>query len=83
MQYENLALQAQNGVYQAELKKCQDTITHLKTRYVSHARYPGKDNIIIIVRKHTTSAKDMFHDLSYDVARIQRRKRYVKLSWFD
>ena len=62
MQYENLALQAQNGVYQAELKKCQDTITHLKTRYVSHARYPGKDNIIIIVRKHTTSAKDMFHD---------------------
>ena len=49
-----MALQAQKDVYQAELQKCQDTITHLKTRNVLHARDPGKDNIII-VRKHTTS----------------------------
>ena len=61
---ENVALQAQN-VYQDELQKCQDTITHLKTRYIPHARNPGKDNIIIIVRKHTTSANDKYHDLSY------------------
>ena len=26
---------------------------------------------------------DKFHDLPYYVARIQRRKRYVKLNWFD
>ena len=43
-------------MYQAELQKFQDTITHLKARYVTHARNPGKENIIIIVRKHTTSA---------------------------
>ena len=29
-EYENVALQTQTDVYQAELKKCQDTITHLK-----------------------------------------------------
>ena len=78
-EYGNLALQAQKDVYQAELQKCQDIITHLEIRYVPHARNPGKDNIIIIVRKHTTSAKDKFHDLPYYIARIQRRKRYVKL----
>ena len=46
-------------------------------------RGPGKDNIIIIVRKYTTSANDKYHDLPYYIARIERRKRYVKLRWFD
>ena len=78
-----MALQAQKDVYQAELQKCQDIITHLETRYVPHAKNPGKDNIIILIRKHTTPANDKFHDLTYYVARIQRRKRYVKLRWFD
>ena len=43
----------------------------------------GKDDIIIIIQKHTTSANDRYHDLLYYVARIQQRKRYVKLRWFD
>ena len=46
-------------------------------------RDPGKDNIIIIVRKHTKPASDKFHDLPYYIVRIQRRKRYVQLRWFD
>ena len=83
IQYKNVALQAPKDVYQDELQKYQDTITHLKTRYVPHASDQGKDNIIIIVCKHTTPANDKSHDLPYYVARIQRRKRYVKLSWFD
>ena len=69
-EYENVALQAQKVVYQAELQKCEDIITHLKIRYVPHAGDPGKDNIIIIVRKHTTPANDKFHDLPYYFARI-------------
>ena len=68
--YENVALQAQRDVYQAELQRCQDTIVHLETRYAPHARDPGKDNIIIFVKKHTTSANDKFHDLPYYIARI-------------
>ena len=31
IKYENVALQSQRDVYQAQLQKCQDTITHLKT----------------------------------------------------
>ena len=78
-----MALQAEKDVYQTELHKSQDIITHLKARYVPHVRHPGKDNIIIVVRKYTTSPKDKYHDLPYYVARIQRHKRYVKLRWFD
>ena len=58
--YEDAALQAQRDVYQAELQKCQDTIIHLKKRYIPHARDLGKDSIIIIVRKSTTHANDSF-----------------------
>ena len=64
IQYKNVALQAQR-----------DIIIHLRTRCVDHARDPGKDNIIIIVWKHTTSANDKCHDLPYYVARIQRQKK--------
>ena len=81
-EYENVALQAQRDVYQTELQRCQNTITHLKT-HVPHGRDLGKDNIIIIVRKHTASANNKYHDLPYHIARIQRRKRYVNLRWFD
>ena len=83
IQYENVALQAERDVYQAELQKYQDTIIYLKTRYVDHARDLGKDNIIIIAWKHRGPANNKFHDLPYYVLRIQQRKRYVKLRWFD
>ena len=52
IQYENVALQAERDVYQAQLQRCQDTIIQLRTRYVDHARDLVKDDIIIIVRKH-------------------------------
>ena len=81
--YENVALQAQRDVYQAQPQRCQDTILHLRTRHVDHRRDPSKANIIITVRKHTTPANDKYHDSPYYVARIQRGKRYVKLRWFD
>ena len=74
-EYENVALQVQRDVYQAQLQRCQDTIIHLRTRYVDQARDPGKGNITITVRKHTTSVNDKYNDLPYYVVRIQRRNR--------
>ena len=38
-EYENVALQAQRDVYQAELQKCQDTITHLNP--IQDGHFPG------------------------------------------
>ena len=65
--YENAVLQAQRDVYQTQLQRCQDTIIHLRTRYMDHARVSGKDNIIIILRKHTRPANDniiIYHIMS-------------------
>ena len=43
-EHDNMALQGQRDVYKEQLQKCQDIITHLKKRYVPHAKDPGKDD---------------------------------------
>ena len=68
IQYENVARQAQGDLYQTQLQRCEYTITHIKAGYVDHARDLGKDNIIIIVRKHTRYTNDKYHDLPYYVS---------------
>ena len=79
IQYENMALQAQRDVYQAQLQRCQDTIIHLRTRYADHARDPGKDNIIIIVRKHTTPG----YYLDCNFSNFMIWKLSIKPSYFN
>ena len=72
-EHDNLALQAQRDVYKEQLQKCQDIITHLKTRHVPHAKDPGKDNIVMIIEKNTAPEEDEFYEHLYYIARIQRR----------
>ena len=55
-----MALQVQRDVYKDQLQKCQDIITHLRTRYVDHAEYPGKNSIVMIIEKNTTPKEDEF-----------------------
>ena len=50
---------------------------------MDHCRNPSKDNIVIIVRKHTTPENDKYHNFPYYISRIQRRKWYVKLRWLE
>ena len=61
----------------------ENRIAHLRQCYVDHAKDPGLDNIVIIVRKHTTSEEDLYFHLPYYISRIQRRERYVKLRWLE
>ena len=75
-QYGNVGLQG-------EIRAKDQQIAALQRHYVDHVKYLGKDNIIIIVRKHTTSASDKYYDLPYYVSRIQRHKRYLKLRWLS
>ena len=72
-EHDNVALQAQRDVYKEQLQKCQDIITHLKKRYVPHAKDPDKDNIVMIIEKNTTPEEDEFYEYPYYIARIQRR----------
>ena len=77
IKYENVAFQAQRDVYQAQLQGCQDTITHLRTRYVDYARDPGKDDVIIIVRKHIIIVRlSMISFMTWHI--ISRRYNGVK-----
>ena len=51
-EYENVALQAQRDVYQAQVR---DLFIH---RHVPRAKDPGKDNIVTIIEKNTTPEED-------------------------
>ena len=81
-EHDNVALQAQRDVYKEQLQKCQDIITHLKKRYVPHAKDPGKDNIVMIIEKNTTPEEDEFYEYPYYIARIQRRFINTQKRWF-
>ena len=50
-EYDNVALQAQRDVYMDQLQKYQDIITHLRIRYVPHAKDQGKEDIVMIIEK--------------------------------
>ena len=71
IQYENVALQAQRDVNQAQLQRCEDIITHLRTRYVDHAKDPGKDNIVMIIEKNNAPKEDEFYESPYYIVGIQ------------
>ena len=81
-EYENVALQAQRDVYQAELQKCQDIIIHLRTRCVDHAKDPGKNSVVMIIEKNTTPEEDEFCEYPYYIGRIQRRLINTEKRWF-
>ena len=81
-EYDNVVLQAQKDVYKDQLQKCQDIITHLRTRYVDHAKDPGKDNIVMITEENTAPEEDEFYEYPYYIARIQRRFINTKRRWF-
>ena len=81
--YENVALQAQRDVYQAQLLRCQDQIRNIIiNRCVPRANNPGKDNIVMVVEKNTTPEEDDFYEYPYYIARIQRRFISTKRRWF-
>ena len=81
-EHDNVVLQAQRDVYKDQLQKCQDIITHLKTRHVPHAKDPGKDNIVMIIEKNTAPEEDEFYEYPYYIARIHRRFINTKRRWF-
>ena len=81
-EHDNVALQAQRDVYKDQLQKCQDIITHLRTRHVPHAKDPDKGSIVMIIEKNTTPEEDEFCEYPYYIARIQQRFITTKRRWF-
>ena len=59
IKYENVVLQVQRDVYEDQLQKCQDIVTHLNTRHVPDAKEPGKDNIVTIIDKNANLEEEV------------------------
>ena len=73
-EYENVALQAQRDVYQAQLEKFQGQVRDLIiNRHVLLANDPGKDNIVMIIEKNTVSL--LYYENTATV--YQRKKKMV------
>ena len=64
-----------------EIQVKNEMILELRQRYVDHAKYSGLDNVVMIVRKHTTESEDKRFEYPYYIARIQRRGISVKRRW--
>ena len=75
---DNVAFQAQRDVYKAQLQKCQDIITHLKTRHVPHANDLGKDNIVMIIEKNTAPEEDEFYEYPYYIKHLTQKNHGLK-----
>ena len=73
-EYENVALQAQRDVYQAQLEKFQGQVRDLIiSRHVLRANDPGKDNIVMIIEKNTVFL--LYYENTATV--YQRKKKMV------
>ena len=88
IEYKNIGLQGEIRAKDQQIEASQNIALRLSTlcriaelveRYVDHCRNPSKNNIMIIIRKHTTPENDKYHNFPYYISRIQRCKRYVKL----
>ena len=74
LEFDNVGLQGE--IHAKDLE-----IAHLRHRHVPHAKNPGIDNVIMIIRKHSTEGEDDLFDYPYYVARIQRRIIPTKRRW--
>ena len=83
IEYKNVGLQGEIRAKDKQIEASQNRIAEIVERHVDNCRNPSKDNIVIIVRKHTTPENDKYHNFPYYISRIKRRKRYVKLRWLE
>ena len=65
-----LASQHENVRLQGQIRIEDQQIAALQRCYADQTINLGKDNIIIIVRKHTTCTKNKYHNLPHYVSRI-------------
>ena len=70
MEYNNTGLQGEIRAKDQEIVRRQSEIAELRERYVDHCRDPGKDNLVVITRKHTCEPDDKRFEYPYYISRI-------------
>ena len=81
LEYNNTGLQGEIRAKDQEIDRRREEIVELRERYVDHCRDPGKDNLVVITRKHTCEPYDKHFEYPYYISRIQRRAISTKRRW--
>ena len=81
LEYNNTGLQGEIRAKDQEIERRQKENVELKQRYVDRCQDMSKDNVVMIVRKHTCEHEDCHSEYPYYVSRIQRRKIPAKRRW--
>ena len=81
LEYNNVGLQGEIRAKNQEIERRREENADLRERYVEHCRDPGKDNMVIITRKHTWENNDDHFEYPYYISRIQRRTLPSKRRW--
>ena len=81
LEFSNTGMQGEIRAKDQEIARRQLEIVELRERHVDRCRDPGKDNVIVIFRKHTTDEDDEHFEYPYYISRIQRRAISIKRRW--
>ena len=81
LEFSNTGMQGEIRAKDQEIARRQLEIVELRERYVDHCRDPGKDNLVVITRKHTCEPDDKHFEYPYYISRIQRRVISIKRRW--
>ena len=81
LEFNNTGMQGEIRAKDEEIVRRQAEIAELRERYVDHCRDPGKDNLVVITRKHTCESDDKHFEHPYYISRIQRRVISKKRRW--
>ena len=81
LELNNTGLQGEIRAKDQEIERRQKENVELKQRYVDRCQDMSKDNVVMIVRKHTCEHDDCHFEYPYYVSRIQRRKIPAKRRW--
>ena len=79
LEFSNTGMQGEIRAKDQEIARRQLEIVELRERYVDHCRDPGKDNLVVITRKHEPD--DKHFEYPYYISRIQRRVISTKRRW--
>ena len=81
IEYNNTGLQGEIRAKDQEIARRETELAQVRERHVDRCRDPGKDNVIMIFRKHTTDEDDAHFEYPYYISRIQRRAIATKRRW--
>ena len=81
LKYNNTGLRGEIRAKDQEIYRRREEIVELRERFVDRCRDPGKDNLVVITRKHTCEPDDKHFEYPYYISRIQRCKISTKRRW--